>query len=89
MTDIPHLDQFLSEAIATDRESESGLDPDGLYGLYTSWCLITGTRKESPSALFDALSKGHRISAANNRLAMTGPAATDYILASAPTLMRQ
>lgn len=87
MTPTAHFDQFLSEAIAADREAGAGLGPDTLYGLYTSWCRITHARIASPSALFKALEDGHGISCSSNALAMTGPAATDYIVASAPSLV--
>jgi hypothetical protein len=87
MTSTAHFDSFLSEAISTNREAESGLGPDALYGLYTSWCLITHARTESPRALFTALRDRHGISPSSNTLAMTGAAATDYILASTPKLI--
>lgn len=87
MTPTAHFDRFLSEAIAADREAGAGLGPDTLYGLYTSWCRITHARTASPRALFKALEDGHGISCSSNALAMTGPAATDYIVASAPNLV--
>ena len=80
-----HFDRFLSEALATGRESDTGLGKDELYGLYTSWCLINQDRPQPARSLWAAL-KEHRINPADNRLTMTGPAATDYILASAPSL---
>jgi hypothetical protein len=87
MTTTAHFDRFLTEAIAADREAGAGLGPDALYGLYTSWCLMAQARTATPSALFKALKDRHGISASNNALAMTGPAAADYILASAPNLI--
>lgn len=87
MTTTAHFDRFLSEAIAADRESGTGLGPDALYGLYVSWCLMTQTHAATPSALFKALKDRHGISSSSNALAMTGPAAADYILASAPNLI--
>ena len=81
-----HFDQFLQEAVTTDRETDSGMDKDELYGLYTSWCLINRLEPESPQNLWTAL-KDHRIRPDENTLAMTGPAATDYILSSAPDLV--
>jgi hypothetical protein len=80
------FERFLREAVTTDRESDTGLGQDELYGLYTSWCLINRLRPEPPQALWDAL-KEEQIEPGNNTLAMTGPAATDYILASAPDLV--
>ena len=81
----PHFDRFLSEALSTERESDAGLGKDELYGLYTSWCLINQDRPQTAQSLWAAL-KERRINPADNRLTMTGPAATDYILASAPNL---
>lgn len=81
-----HFDRFLREAVTTDRETDSGMDKDELYGLYTSWCLINRLEPVSPHNLWTAL-RGYRIRPDDNTLAMTGPAATDYILASAPTLV--
>lgn len=87
MTSTPDFDRFLYEAIASDREAGAGLGPDSLYGLYTSWCIVSRSPIASPEALFRALKERHGISPSSNRLAMTGPAATDYILASAPSLV--
>ena len=87
MTSTPDFDRFLYEAIAADREAGAGLGPDTLYGLYTSWCMVSHSPIASPLALFIALKERHGISPSSNRLAMTGPAATDYILASAPNLI--
>ncbi|WP_104175279.1 hypothetical protein [Arthrobacter sp. Y81] len=81
-----HFERFLVEAVTTDRESESGLTADELYGLYTSWCLINLLQPEPPRELWEAL-RAQRIDPGNNNLAMTGAAATDYILASAPDLV--
>ena len=81
-----HFERFLVEAVTTDRESESGLTDDELYGLYTSWCLLNRLQPEPPQGLWDAL-RAEQIEPGNNNLAMTGPAATDYILASAPDLV--
>lgn len=82
-----HFDRFLAEAIAADREAGPGLGPDALYGLYTSWCLLTHSPAAPPRVLLRALKDLHGISPASNGLAMTGPAATDYILASAPNVI--
>lgn len=81
-----HFDRFLMEAVTTDRETDGGLGADELYGLYTSWCLINQAPPEPPQALWAAL-KEHRIRPSHNGLAMTGPAATDYILSSVPDLV--
>ena len=87
MTTNAHFDRFLAEAIAADQEAGPGLGPDALYGLYTSWCLITHSPTAPPKVLFRALKDLHGISPTSNALAMTGPAATDYILASAPNVI--
>lgn len=80
-----HFDRFLAEALTTDRETDDGLDRGELYGLYTSWCLINQLQPESAEALWTAL-KGRRITPGDNTLAMSGPAALDYIVASSPEL---
>lgn len=80
-----HFDRFLLESFTPGRESDAGLCKDELYGLYTSWCLINQVNPEPARSLWAAL-KEHRINPKRNCLAMTGPAATDYILASSPRL---
>lgn len=83
--DRHHFDAFLGEAVKTDPGSDKGLDCEELFGLYTSWCLLSGHRPLSAQALWHALShKG--ITPGKNSLSMTGPAATDFIVASAPSL---
>ena len=69
------------KSLITERETDAGLGKDELYGLYTSWCLINQPRREPARSLWAAL-KQHRINPRHNHLTMTGPAATDYILAS-------
>ena len=81
-----HFDRFLSEALATGRESDAGLGKDELYGLYTSWCLINKVQLQAPEDLWAAL-KVKGIDPDSNNLSMTGPAAADYIIASAPDLV--
>lgn len=81
-----HFDRFVAEALTTDRETETGLNPDELYGLYTSWSLINKTQPETPEALRAGL-KALGIDPDKNELSMTGPAAADYIVASAPSLI--
>jgi hypothetical protein len=81
-----HFDRFVAEALTADRETDSGLTPDELYGLYTSWSLINTIQPESPEALRAGL-KELGIDPDHNELSMTGPAAADYILASAPSLI--
>ncbi|MET1085928.1 MAG: hypothetical protein ABWY04_02210 [Arthrobacter sp.] len=80
-----HFEAFLSQAIDEEHYTEAGLDPDELYGLYTSWCLLNREDPKSPEALWEALKK-HRIKPAHNHVGMKGPAAADYIISSAPDL---
>ncbi|MEW1807718.1 hypothetical protein [Pseudarthrobacter sp. NPDC080039] len=79
------FDIFLNEATYFDQASETTLDPDRLYGLYTSWCFINqqAPRPESKfwAAMKTKVSPGHR------GLRMKGPAAADYILSSYPGLV--
>ena len=81
-----HFEDFLAEAVVPDREPGLGLGRDELYGLYTSWCLLHKAQLQSPDALWHALSE-HGINPDSNNLSMTGPAAADYIVASAPPLV--
>jgi hypothetical protein len=80
-----HFDDFVRETTNSDPGSEKGLDSEELFGLYTSWCLLKGCPQESAEALWQALAT-RGIIPGENSLAMTGPAASDYILASAPDL---
>jgi len=79
------FDKFLQEATQCDRESDSTLDRDPLYGLYTSWCLLNQRAPRTESAFWAAMQK--RIDPGPNGLRMKGPAAADYILASYPGLV--
>jgi len=81
-----HFEDFLAEAVVPDREPGLGLGREELYGLYTSWCLINKAQLQSPDALWDALEE-RGINPDSNNLSMTGPAAADYIVASAPPLV--
>jgi hypothetical protein len=74
-----HFEEFIAEAVIPDREPE-------LYGLYTSWCLLHKAPLQPPEALWAAL-LDHGINPDSNNLSMTGPAAADYIVASAPDLV--
>lgn len=81
-----HFEDFLAEAVVPDREPGLGLGRDELYGLYTSWCLIHKAQLQPPEALWEALAD-QGINPDSNNLSMTGPAAADYIVASAPPLV--
>ncbi|MDQ0075643.1 hypothetical protein [Arthrobacter oryzae] len=84
--DSIHFDRFLKEAVRTDRETDGGLGEDELYGLSTSWCVINRLQPECPKVLWAAL-RDERIEPKNNDLSMTGPAATGYIVSSAPNVV--
>ena len=81
-----HFDRFLAEALTTDRETDGGLAKEELYGLYINWCLINQDPPEPAEALWADL-EGHRIKPDANTLAMSGPAALDYIVSSSPDLV--
>lgn len=81
-----HFDEFIAEAVIADREPGLGLGRDELYGLYTSWCLLQQAQLQAPDALWTALLE-RGINPDSNNLSMTGPAAADYIVASAPDLV--
>ena len=82
---MTHFEDFLAEAISSDPGSEHGLSEENIFGLYTSWCALSGCPAESEEALWDAMAL-RGIDLGKNNLAMTGPAAADYILSSAPDL---
>ena len=79
------FDTFLREATHLDPRSESTLDRDSLYGLYTSWCFINQQPPGRESAFWEAMKD--RISIGHSGLRMKGPAAADYILTSYPGLV--
>lgn len=85
--------RFLSECIICNPENQSGLREDEVYGVYLSWCVLNAENPCPEPSLWAAMNRhalqepGH---AAGRRvwpgLAMTGPAAVDYILSSQPSL---
>ncbi|WP_314216768.1 hypothetical protein [Pseudarthrobacter equi] len=81
-----HFEDFLADAVVPAKEPGLGLGRDELYGLYTSWCLINKVQLQAPEDLWAAL-KVKGIDPDSNNLSMTGPAAADYIIASAPDLV--
>ncbi|MDJ0459901.1 hypothetical protein PUN71_022085 [Arthrobacter sp. NQ7] len=81
-----HFEAFLNATVNADPGSDKGLDWEELFGLYVSWCLLTGRLPEPAKALRRAL-RQRGITPGKNTLAMTGQAARDYIVASAPSLL--
>ncbi|YCQ22268.1 hypothetical protein M1D93_09380 [Arthrobacter sp. Z1-9] len=78
------FDQFLQESTYRVQESDSSLDGDSLYGLYTSWCSVSHNIPRSEHTFWEAMS--HRVGPGQG-LRMKGPAAADYILTSYPALV--
>ncbi|GAC1499193.1 MAG: hypothetical protein NVS2B15_21870 [Pseudarthrobacter sp.] len=78
------FDQFLQEATYRERESDSTLDPDSFYGLYTSWCSLSHNTTRAERTFWAAMR--HRVGSGHG-LRMKGPAAADYILTSYPALV--
>lgn len=79
-----HFAQFLYEATVPDPDTDCSLQPDCLYGLYVSWCLLHGLDPKSDDA-FRVAMRRNGIDVHDSRLRMNGPAAADYILASYPS----
>jgi len=79
------FDHFLHEATYSDQASDSTLDRDRLYGLYTSWCVINQQPPGGETSFWAAMKA--RLAPGRNGLRMKGPAAADYILASYPRLV--
>lgn len=85
MMSRPHFEAFFAQAIDEEKDRDTGLGPDELYGLYTSWCLLNNEEPQPSAALWEAL-KAHNIMPGHNHVGMKGPAAADYIISSAPDL---
>jgi hypothetical protein len=87
---VTQLGSFLRDCIITHETPEEGLTPDELYGLYVSWCFLANVPPANDRNFRSALAahgirpvrRGHH--SIYPGLSMTGPAATDYILNSAP-----
>ncbi|SDK78484.1 hypothetical protein SAMN04487916_10363 [Arthrobacter sp. ov407] len=77
------LHEFVNDCIARNQDAD-GLTQEELYGLYLSWCSLRGSTP-APARTFRAGLRAVNIRP-NQRgglctgLAMTGPAACDYIL---------
>lgn len=74
-----HFGQFLEDATYQDQESDSPLGGDAFYGLYTSWCCITGSTPQPEQTFWEAMAQRVR---PGRKLRSKGPAAADYILNS-------
>jgi hypothetical protein len=79
------FDQFLQEATYRDRDPGKHLDRDALYGLYTSWCCVSGQELQLEQVFWAAMRE--RISAGTFLHMKKCPAAADYILTSYPALV--
>ena len=77
-----HFEQFLLDATVPDK-THCPLEPDCLYGLYTSWCLLHNITPVEDVAFRSAMERCG-VKPGRSRRRMTGPAAMDYILASYP-----
>ena len=79
-----HFEQFLNEATVPAPDTDCPLQPDCLYGLYVSWCILNRLDPK-PDDAFRAAMRRNGIDVQDSRLRMNGPAAADYILASYPS----
>lgn len=77
-----HFEQFLLDATIPDG-THRPLEPDCLYGLYTSWCVLHNITPVEDIAFRTAMERCG-VHPGRSRRRMTGPAAMDYILASYP-----
>lgn len=78
------FDRFLQEATYREQESDSTLDPDSFYGLYTSWCSVSHNAPRAEQTFWAAMRD--RVGPGQD-LRMKGPAAAEYILTSYPALV--
>ncbi|WP_258805058.1 hypothetical protein [Pseudarthrobacter sp. NS4] len=88
---VMNYSRFLSECIVPAPGRQPGLPEDELYGVYVSWCFLNREQPGPDGALSAAMEQlGHtRRGGSSSRypgLAVTGPAALDYILSSQPSL---
>ena len=77
------LHEFVNDCITRNQDAD-GLTQEELYGLYLSWCSLRGTAP-APARTFRAGLRAENIQPDHHGglcpgLAMTGPAACDYIL---------
>ena len=81
-----HFDRFVAEALTTDRETDTGLSPGRTLRPLHQLEPDQQNQPETPEALRAGL-QALGINPDKNELSMTGPAAADYIVASAPSLI--
>lgn len=81
--------RFIQESLVIEEDTDEGMDLDTLYGLYISWCRVSGVARE-PENRFLASLRRHRLRWRRQEngwvlvgLRMVGPAARDYVLCSA------
>ena len=55
--DAMHFEAFVREAVSEAPGSDHGLSCDELFGLYTSWCLLSGRQLLPEQALWRALKR--------------------------------
>lgn len=79
------FDVFLRDATAFDPSLGTTIEPDPLFGLYTSWCSITCQQPCTEASFWEAMRQ--RFRSGPNGLRMKGPAAADYFLNSYPALV--
>jgi hypothetical protein len=89
---VSNYSRFLSECVVPAPGRQPGLLEDEVYGVYVSWCLLNGEQPGAESSLSAAMEqRGHAkhggVRGRYAGLAVTGPAAVDYILASQPSLV--
>lgn len=77
------LDEFLSACVQASPEGP-GLSMDELYGLYVSWCALSGRHAAQDRTFRKVLASAgiepnHRTGRCAG-LSMTGPAAFDYLV---------
>jgi hypothetical protein len=87
---LPQLDRFLQDCIVINEATDEGLTTDEMYGLYVSWCSLSGLPPAGDRDFRRALAtngihphrQGHHV--VYPGMSMTGPAASDYIITSVP-----
>jgi hypothetical protein len=77
-----HFRQFLHDATSPDTDTDTPLEPDCLYGLYTSWCLLQGLTPRSDTARPGM--RRCRVNLRASKRRMKGRPEADYILVTYP-----